>query len=735
MRAIRRSTTRLAGVLAIVAIVTLLAAPSPASDFSTPPSASAIAPAQAPPEGFAHPAIRTRWESDERDARAGSGTWMWGPGPFYTNYEPFAGLPEGNHLVQYFDKGRLEINDPGGDRNSPWYVTSGLLVKEMVTGKAQVGEKGTVSLGAARIAVTGDDPSASPTYADFSLPPRSERSADLTGKGVGCWFGESSLPAEVNRPLVRYETASGHNWAEPFWRYASSTLGDRWLYVLGYPITEPCGVKTTVAGKSQHVLVQLFERRVLTYNPANPPATQVEMGNIGRHYYNWRYADTRPASLNSKYNVKIAVGAAPKRTTQVQQTVELTNATGQPLNSVVMRAVWRNWDGVLTLRSASVGGTQAQTLWRHGINLEVALPRPAPAGGKVTVALSFEIQPRPVGGRSGYDRANDILSLGDMLPTVVPWENGGWSYYPYSELGDHGYYEASDYSVEVASAANERLVVGGTGRIASSSPDGITWKFAASKVRDVAYVVSPRFINPLSDASMRRQEGKVLMLAYFLPEHKRDGQRQLELTAPALTWFSKAIGAYPFDTYMVAEMGVPMERTDNYAQEYPMAYFIPTPWLGYGTTPGEWTWHIPVHEVAHQWFYSTIGNNQLTDPWLDEAMATYTTAEYVRINHPSYYARAWSSMTRGANNSKPVSSGVFSGFANENEYSYTIYNNGALMLDRIRAAMGDQAFYAALQDYYKTYSFKRATPANLMQTLQKHSKADLKPIFSDYLAY
>ena len=37
------------------------------------------------------------------------------------------------------------------------------------------------------------------------------------------------------------------------------------------------------------MLIQAYERRVLTYNPANPPAFQVEMGNIGLHYYDWRY--------------------------------------------------------------------------------------------------------------------------------------------------------------------------------------------------------------------------------------------------------------------------------------------------------------------------------------------------------------------------------------------------------------------------------------------------------------
>ena len=44
-----------------------------------------------------------------------------------------------------------------------------------------------------------------------------------------------------------------------------------------------------VAGQQRTVLIQVFERRVLTYTAANQPAFQVEMGNIGQHYYRWRY--------------------------------------------------------------------------------------------------------------------------------------------------------------------------------------------------------------------------------------------------------------------------------------------------------------------------------------------------------------------------------------------------------------------------------------------------------------
>ena len=45
------------------------------------------------------------------------------------------------------------------------------------------------------------------------------------------------------------------------------------------------------------MLIQAFERRVLTYTPGNPAAFQVEMGNIGQHYYDWRYGTNPPPTV------------------------------------------------------------------------------------------------------------------------------------------------------------------------------------------------------------------------------------------------------------------------------------------------------------------------------------------------------------------------------------------------------------------------------------------------------
>jgi hypothetical protein len=71
-------------------------------------------------------------------------------------------------------------------------------------------------------------------------------------------------------------------------RVGANPLYD-WRYVIGEPLTEAYWVFIKVGGVEQGVLVQAFERRLLTFTPSNAAAFQVEMGNIGRHYFEWRY--------------------------------------------------------------------------------------------------------------------------------------------------------------------------------------------------------------------------------------------------------------------------------------------------------------------------------------------------------------------------------------------------------------------------------------------------------------
>ncbi len=237
-------------------------------------------------------------------------TWMWGP-EANTEFklESYVESPGGLRVVQYFDKSRMEITHPDAFDDGLWYVTNGLLVVEMVTGQIQVGDATFLPHVQAEIGVAGDrDDVNGPTYATFSdlMGPVAERGSEVITETVNRAGDVGENPDYNGDGIVtaHWDDITQHNVAQPFWDFMTSTgtvyEGDAFVdaqlfltpvYATGRPITEPYWAEVKVNGSILSVLMQCFERRCLTYTPDNSAGWQVEAGNVGQHYYEWRYGD------------------------------------------------------------------------------------------------------------------------------------------------------------------------------------------------------------------------------------------------------------------------------------------------------------------------------------------------------------------------------------------------------------------------------------------------------------
>ena len=242
-------------------------------------------------------------------------TWIWGPlTTAWGETEDYVEGVDGRRDVLYFDKARMEITDPTGDPDDLWHVTNGLLVVEMISGQMQMGDNSFVNHGAAQVNVAGDpDDPDGPTYATFAavldespIPPDAHIIQTIDRDGtIG---SDPSLGSHEIR-AVNVGAPTGHAVASPFWTFMTSsgpvwedgglvtdTLFENPFYGTGYPITEGYWAAVRVGGVQQDVLTQCFERRCLTWTPDNPDGWKVEAGNVGRHYYNWRYGHDMPGA-------------------------------------------------------------------------------------------------------------------------------------------------------------------------------------------------------------------------------------------------------------------------------------------------------------------------------------------------------------------------------------------------------------------------------------------------------
>ncbi len=283
-------------------------------------------------ESFANPAFSKLWNRTDNQVANGSvsRTFLWGPQPNTAGLqEDYSEAPGGQRLVQYFDKSRMEITNLAGDQSSPYYVTNGLIANELMSGRMQTGDNRFEIREPAGIGVAGDsDDTSGPTYMTLgrlTVPANNDTnilvaaSVDRDGN-VRTDVGDYGKKYQASYQYYAPETK--HNIAGPFWTFLNQNgltqnaagqpvqgrLFEPVFYATGLPTTEAYWAQVKVAGQVKDVLVQAFERRVLTFTPSNTPAFQVEMGNVGQHYYKWRYGNQTqppPPSAGGTLNITI----------------------------------------------------------------------------------------------------------------------------------------------------------------------------------------------------------------------------------------------------------------------------------------------------------------------------------------------------------------------------------------------------------------------------------------------
>ncbi len=287
---------RLVGVVTVVAALALM---------------PLLAVGQSGEHEFSHPDFVDVWDRTDLPVQQGqvNRTWMWGPGantPLMDD-EPYAEADGGMRSVQYTDKSRMELPVHPVDPDSDWFITQGLLATELMTGELQIGDATFEQHQPADIYVAGDPVNnKSPTYAQMGqLIDRPSRSGEqviteiLTSDGqitddplldmYGVWDQEYVAATDNYIASVFWDFMNSSGTIYQNGQYVTGPVFTNPFYAIGFPITDAYWGDVTVAEQEQEVLIQCFQRRCLTFAPGNDPGWQVESGNIGQHYYDWRY--------------------------------------------------------------------------------------------------------------------------------------------------------------------------------------------------------------------------------------------------------------------------------------------------------------------------------------------------------------------------------------------------------------------------------------------------------------
>ncbi len=304
-------------------------------------------------------------------------------------------LEVGAYPAQYFEKGRIE--DHQRDLTDPtWTFMFGRLTDELMA--RDVGG-----------AVTGTNVTYGALADAHRLPARVPTPTGFAGETMTMRTGEFVPYDATLRP------APGYIVPLYFWAYINRTdlFPGGWLHDLGLPMTDAFQATAVKNGERRTISMQAFERTVLTYDPQNPPAWQVERGNIG--------ADAlRTLSLPQPTSM-IAIPAAGERLTLP---LHILARIGQPGGQLIARLRWQ--DGTELMRVLPIlRGEDGQGLLIGTLNWMNEGPPPQPPTQPATLELlsaSGQLQARQtVTALSASDPDTQLVTLYWVLgEEIVP---------------------------------------------------------------------------------------------------------------------------------------------------------------------------------------------------------------------------------------------------------------------------------------------------------------------------
>jgi len=374
------------------------------------------------------------------------------------------------------------------------------------------------------------------------------------------------------------------------------------------------------------------------------------------------------------------------------------------------------------LEGAELGGEPTI----DGQTYTIPLRHPLSPGAQVRATLNYSTFLAQGHRRQGI--SGGVWLINDWYPSLDVFDGQRWHAAQGAAFGDYSFLAAAAYEVRLTIPAGLAAYgpYGDRGRIEAVDGSEQVLTFDTGPVREFALVLTDQH-----QAVTEVDQDRPVVAALYLPGHEAAARGALGVARRALTTFSELFGAYPGPAFVIIEAPI----ADFKGVEFPGFILISSSQFDGGDVES-----VVVHEVAHQWWYNLVGSDQLEEPWIDEALASYSTVLYYEKEYGPAAGRAV--MSAGAfklyrerraayprsSVAKPVAT-----FANEEEYKMMAYGRGALFLQALREAMGDQKFLAFLRGLAARHADGYVTEQTLRAEADEAAGRSLNDLFDRWL--
>ena len=371
----------------------------------------------------------------------------------------------------------------------------------------------------------------------------------------------------------------------------------------------------------------------------------------------------------------------------------------------------------------------------EGTVLVVDLAKPIPPGGKTTFEMDFKGQVPVQIRRAGRNNKEGVaLSMSQWYPKMAEYDFEGWHADPYIAREFHGVW--GDFDVKLT--IDKDYVVGGTGYLQNPQEIGhgyetpgtkvkrakgktLTWHFKAPRVHDFMWAADPDYLHD----TLKMENGPTLHFFYKNDPAIIENWKKLQpKTAEAMEFFSKNIGAYPYEQYSVVHGG-------DGGMEYAMSTLIT------GGRKLSSLISVMSHEMAHSWFQHILATNEAKHEWMDEGFTSFISTlcmdKLMDRNKSNPFENTYKGYRNLALSGKEQPQSTHAD-RYEHNYAYGVsaYSKGAVFLSQLGYVIGQDKLMETLRKYYEDFKFKHPVPNDIKRTAEKVSGMELDWYLTDW---
>jgi hypothetical protein len=375
------------------------------------------------------------------------------------------------------------------------------------------------------------------------------------------------------------------------------------------------------------------------------------------------------------------------------------------------------------------------TMSEEGTVLVVDLPKPIAPGESATFQMEFKGQVPVQIRRSGRNNKDGVaLSMTQWYPKMAEYDFEGWHADPYIAREFHGVW--GDFDVKIT--LDKNYTIGGTGYLQNAEeighgylPEGtkpkkmkgktLTWHFKAPRVHDFTWAADPDFLHD----TLQVENGPTLHFLYKDDDEVKGNWKAMQpKAAQAMEFFSKNVGAYPYEQYSIIQGG-------DGGMEYAMCTLI-TGGKNLNGLIGTMS-----HEMAHSWFQHVLASNESKHSWMDEGFTTFISSlcmnQIMEQGKENPFESSYKSYYYLVNSGKEQPQTTHSDrYENNMAYGIAAYSKGSVFLSQLGYIIGQDKLMETIRKYYDDFKFKHPTPNDIKRTAEKVSGMELDWYLMDW---